>query len=253
MAEERAKAEAGRAALASQVEELRRQEQGLYTRLTDAASAEAVARLRAEQPGATVLGVPTDVADDRAVGRLVAAVETELGPVDIVLNNATIAPVGQPVAETPIDDWDRSYAVNLRGPVLLARACLPSMVARGRGVFVCVSSTGGPYMGAYETLKAAQVALGSTLDAELSGTGVVAFTIGPGLVKTATAVAAIERLAPRLGLSVDELYAMNRAAVVTVESLIAVGSRPSKARSRQSRAGAVSPASARARRRRTRS
>jgi NADP-dependent 3-hydroxy acid dehydrogenase YdfG len=51
------------------------------------------------------------------------------------------------VAEARIADWDGSYAVNLRGPVLLARAQLPSMVARGRGTYVCMSSTGGPSLG----------------------------------------------------------------------------------------------------------
>jgi hypothetical protein len=145
-------------------------------------------------------------------------VTEQLGPIDVVLNNATVAPVGESVAGTPIADWDRSYAVNLRGPVLLARACLPAMIARGSGTFVCVSSTGGPFLGAYETLKAAQVALANTLDAELAGTGVTAFTIGPGLVPTETASAAIERLAPRLGMSLDAFWTMNRGAMVSVEA-----------------------------------
>lgn len=135
-----------------------------------------------------------------------------------MVNNATVAPAGLPVTETAVADWDRSYAVNLRGPVLLARACLPSMVARRQGVFVCVSSTGGPYLGPYETLKAAQLTLAETLDAELDGSGVTAFTIGPGLVPTATAVAAIELVAPRFGLTLEEFYSMNRGALMTAEA-----------------------------------
>ena len=150
---------------------------------------------------------------ERSVGSSNPTLE-RFGPIDIVLNNAAVAPVGETVAATPITDWDRSYAVNMRGPVLLARACLPSMISRGRGTFVCVSSTGGPFLGAYESLKAAQVALANTLDAELAETGVTAFTIGPGLVPTATASAAIERLAPKLGLSLDDFYEMNRGALL---------------------------------------
>ena len=160
----------------------------------------------------------TDVGDESSVARMVEAVRAAWGPIDVVLNNATVAPVGNLVAETPIADWDRSFAVNLRGPVLLARACLPSMIARRHGVFACVSSTGGPYLGAYETLKAAQVALANTLDAELADTGVVAFTIGPGLVPTATATSAVEILAPRLGMSLVEFYTMNRGALLSVEA-----------------------------------
>jgi NAD(P)-dependent dehydrogenase (short-subunit alcohol dehydrogenase family) len=175
-------------------------------------------RLEVEFGNPPLLFVPTDVRDENSVSRMVDATTARFGPVDILINNATVAPAGQPVAETPIASWDRSYAVNLRGPVLLTQACLPSMLVRGRGVLVSVSSTGGPYLGAYETLKAAQLTLAETLDAELGGTGVIAFTIGPGLVATATAAAAIERVAPKLGLSLDEFYSMNRGAVVSVEA-----------------------------------
>ncbi len=165
-----------------------------------------------------VVFVQTDVGSEASVRRLVASIIERFGRVDVVLNNAAYAPVGIAVAETPIEEWDRSYAANLRGPVLLARTCVPTMIARRHGVFVCVSSTGGPYLGAYESLKAAQLAVANTLDAELEGTGVVAFTIGPGLVPTATAKAAIELLAPKLGTTVDEFWAANAGAVLSVEA-----------------------------------
>jgi NAD(P)-dependent dehydrogenase (short-subunit alcohol dehydrogenase family) len=182
------------------------------------AGSSAVERLEEELGDPAVLFVETDVGDELSVGRMVEATRARFGSVDIVINNATVAPAGLAVAETPIASWDRSYAVNLRGPVLLTQACLPSMLAAGRGVLVSVSSTGGPYLGAYETLKAAQLTLAETLDAELSGTGVIAFTIGPGLVATATAAAAIKLVAPRLGLSLAEFYSMNRGALVSVEA-----------------------------------
>jgi NAD(P)-dependent dehydrogenase (short-subunit alcohol dehydrogenase family) len=186
--------------------------------IDEAAGREAEARLAAEFAADRVLFLTTDVANEDAVDALVAITETRLGPIDVVLNNATFAPAGMALVESCVDTWDRSYAVNLRGPVLLARACLPGMMARGHGIFVCVSSTGGPYLAPYETLKAAQLALANSLDAELEGTGVTAFTIGPGLVPTDTAIAAIERVAPRLGMSVPAFWEMNRGAVVTVEA-----------------------------------
>jgi NAD(P)-dependent dehydrogenase (short-subunit alcohol dehydrogenase family) len=148
-----------------------------------------VERLKEEFADERVGFVATDVSDGESVARMVAATQANFGPIDIVLNNATFAPAGLSVVESPITYWDRSYAVNLRGPVLLARACLPSMLARGRGVFACVSST-----------------------------GVTAFTIGPGLVATATAAEAIERVAPRLGLSLNEFYSMNRGAMLSTEA-----------------------------------
>lgn len=164
------------------------------------------------------LFVHTDVSDESSVRSLVSVVEMRFGKVDAVLNNATFSPAGKAVTEMAIELWDRSYAVNLRGPVLLAHACLPGMIARGRGVFACVSSTGGPFLAAYESLKSAQVELANSLDAELENTGVIAFTIGPGLVPTATATHAIEALAPRLGMTKETLWAMNAGAVLSVEA-----------------------------------
>lgn len=190
----------------------------IIAEIDGSAGREAEARLGTEFAPDRVLFVATDVADEDAVRALVAAAKMRFGRIDVVLNNATFAPAGMAVVESSVDAWDRSYAVNLRGPVLLARACLPEMLARRHGVFVCVSSTGGPYLAPYETVKAAQLALANSLDAELEGTGVTAFTIGPGLVPTDTAIAAIERVAPRLGLSVEAFWEMNQGAVVSVEA-----------------------------------
>jgi NAD(P)-dependent dehydrogenase (short-subunit alcohol dehydrogenase family) len=182
------------------------------------AAAAAELELAGEWGADRVRAVPTDVADEASVAQLIETVHGTFGAVDVVLNNATAAPTGDAAWETAIADWDRSYAVNLRGPALLARACLPGMVERKSGVFVCVSSAGGPYQAAYESLKAAQVALAGSLEGELSGTGVVAFTIGPGLVPTQTAVAAVQRLLPRLGLSGAEFLRLTRSTLISVEA-----------------------------------
>jgi NAD(P)-dependent dehydrogenase (short-subunit alcohol dehydrogenase family) len=172
--------------------------------------------LNAEFAGQRALFVQTDVGDEAGVQNLRDASLGKFGKVDAVLNNATIAALGL-VTDLPIQEWDASYRVNLRGPVLLARAFLPDMIARGHGAFACVSSTGTAYMGSYETFKAAQVHLANTLDAELEGTGVYAYTIGPGLVPTPTAQAAVSRLAPMLGMSVDEFFKQNKNAVISIE------------------------------------
>ncbi len=167
------------------------------------------------EPG-RVLFVPTDVGDEASVQALYQETARRFGKVDAVLNNATIAVLGQ-VKDLPIGEWDRSYRVNLRGPVLLARTFLPGMIERRHGTFVCVSSTGTAFLGGYETFKAAQVHLANTLDAELESTGVFALTIGPGLVPTATASAAVAQLAPQMGMSVEAFFEMNKNVVLTPE------------------------------------
>jgi NAD(P)-dependent dehydrogenase (short-subunit alcohol dehydrogenase family) len=161
--------------------------------------------------------IHTDVGDEGSVNRLARTVLHTYDKVDVVLNNATVAPLGA-VQDLPIAQWDASYRVNLRGPVLLARAFLPGMVKRQHGVFVCVSSTGVAFMGAYEIFKTAQVELANTLQAELEGTDVTIFTIGPGVAPTPTATAAIEHLASLYGQSTAEFYATVQDQFISVEA-----------------------------------
>jgi NAD(P)-dependent dehydrogenase (short-subunit alcohol dehydrogenase family) len=163
-----------------------------------------------------VLFVQTDVGEEASVKNLYNLSSMAFGKVDAVINNATIAVLGQ-VKDLPIEEWDKSYHVNLRGPVLMAKTFLPDMIQRDHGVFACVSSTGTAFLGGYETFKAAQVHLANTLDAELEGTNVIAYTIGPGLVPTETASKAVAQLAPKMGMSVEAFFEMNKGAVLAVE------------------------------------
>ncbi len=163
-----------------------------------------------------VLFVHTDVGDEGSVQELYRQSIQHFDKVDAVINNATIAVLGK-VVDVPIEKWDESYRVNLRGPVLMARTFLPDMIGRHHGTFACVSSTGTAYLGGYETFKAAQVHLANTLEAELEGTGVNVYTIGPGLIPTETASNAVEQLAPLMGMTVKEFYELNKNIVLTVE------------------------------------
>jgi NAD(P)-dependent dehydrogenase (short-subunit alcohol dehydrogenase family) len=88
-----------------------------------------------------VLFVRTDVGEESSVQNLYSESVRRFGKVDAVINNATIAVLGA-VKDLPIEKWDASYRVNLRGPVLMARTFLPGMLERNHGMFVCVSSTG---------------------------------------------------------------------------------------------------------------
>jgi NAD(P)-dependent dehydrogenase (short-subunit alcohol dehydrogenase family) len=174
-------------------------------------------RLNEEFGPNSALFVQTDVGDEKSIQKLAGKANHHFGKVDIVLNNATIATLGA-VKDVPIQDWDISYRVNLRGPVLLARAFVPGMIERQYGVFVCVSSLGTAYMGPYEAMKAAQVHLGTTLDAELEYTGVYAFTIGPGYVPTETASTALPELAAMMHLDLPTLRETLKEQTISVEA-----------------------------------
>ena len=145
-----------------------------------------------------------DLAKEAQVRALAKWVLAQYGVPDVIFNNATITKMGA-VDEVETAFWDHSYAVNLKAPLLLTQLFLPQMKARGSGVLVFVSSSGAsPYMGAYEVFKTAQVELSNTLAMELEGPGVLTYTVGPGLVKTQTAMSAIETVAKNMGMTTDE-------------------------------------------------
>lgn len=176
----------------------------------------AVERINAEIGPDSALYVKTDVGSKSSVARLARKTYNRFGHVDIVLNNATIAPLGA-VTDIGIKTWDESYRVNLRGPVLLAQHFLPGMIEGKYGVFACVNSQGLAFMGAYECFKSAQTHLGQTLDAEVDETGVIAFTIGPGMVPTATAIKGIEDLARYSGKTVSEMHEIVKEHMISIE------------------------------------
>ena len=92
--------------------------------------------------GAPTVVLAADVSDEGVVSRAVAATEQQLGPVDVLVNNAGIFALA-PVEKMDALVFDRMLAVNLRGPFLMSRAVLPGMKSRKRGHIVNISSTAG--------------------------------------------------------------------------------------------------------------
>ena len=92
------------------------------------------------------------------------------------------------------------------------------MKTKNSGTIVFVSSSGAaPFMGAYEVFKTAQVELCNTLYGELENTNINVYSIGPGLVKTETAMREIEVVSSHLGMTTEEFYEMNERHILGVE------------------------------------
>jgi NAD(P)-dependent dehydrogenase (short-subunit alcohol dehydrogenase family) len=160
---------------------------------------------------------PIDISDDEQIKALHDYAIKKYGFIDVVFHNATTTPMGA-VDAVSMDDWDKSYAVNFRAPLLLTRMFLPAMKERRSGVIVFVASSGAaPYMGAYEVFKTAQVELCNTLAGELENSGVYTYAIGPGLVKTDTAAKAIEIVAGMMEMTIDAFYEMNGKYILSAE------------------------------------
>jgi NAD(P)-dependent dehydrogenase (short-subunit alcohol dehydrogenase family) len=143
---------------------------------------------RIEQAGGSAIAIVADVTDRHAVDQAVAQAERELGPVDLLVNNAAVVTPLGPVWELDPDEWWRSIEINVRGPFLCAHAVLPGMVARHRGRIVNVAAVAAyrtaPYTSAYASSKAALVRLTDTLAAETREHGITVFAMRPGLVQT---------------------------------------------------------------------
>ncbi|MDP9100905.1 MAG: SDR family oxidoreductase [Actinomycetota bacterium] len=143
--------------------------------------------------GGRAFGVVGDITRREDVARVVAGVEGELGPIDVCVANAGRFAASGRIWEQDPDEWWGDVEVNLRGPLLTLHAVLPGMVeraAQGRaGTVVTVSSGIGtrpnPWASAYAAGKAALFRLTDSVAGELAGTGVSAFVISPGLVRTA--------------------------------------------------------------------
>ena len=94
--------------------------------------------------GATVRSQAFDVTNARDVASFIEATEKELGPISILVNNAGIGGPGfGPVHEKSEDDWQRVLDTNLKSVFLVSKAVAPSMIARGRGDIVNISSLAG--------------------------------------------------------------------------------------------------------------
>lgn len=135
-----------------------------------------------------VVAIRCDVTDRAAVEDMVAETEARLGPIDFLVNNAGTADVIGPIWETDPDAWWREVEVNLRGPMLCARAVLPGMIARRRGRIVNMASGIGlrpfPYNSAYSCSKAALVRLTDSLHQATAPHGVMVFATSPARVRT---------------------------------------------------------------------
>jgi dihydroanticapsin dehydrogenase len=143
------------------------------------------AALRAE--GADASAVIADVSSAVEVDALATTVGLRLGGVDILVNNAAIHRVGA-VAEFPVEDWDATFAVNVRSCFLTVRALLPELRRSPAGAIVNTSSQvglhGAPGATAYSASKGAIIAFSKALALELAPDGIRVNAICPGWVDT---------------------------------------------------------------------
>jgi NAD(P)-dependent dehydrogenase (short-subunit alcohol dehydrogenase family) len=143
--------------------------------------------------GDDVLAIPCDVGDRAQVEAFLAEVERQLGPVDVLVNNAGVIAVGPWHTQT-VDDFREMMEIQFWGVLNTTLTVLPGMIERGRGRIANVTSIGGkisvPWLLPYNCAKFAAVGFSEGLRAELAGTGVTVTTVVPGLMRTGSFLAA---------------------------------------------------------------
>ena len=162
-------------------------------RLFAAEGAKVVVTGRRPKPLAAVaaefggLAVAGDTAAQSHVNEAVAAAVSHFGGVDVLVASAGIAPGGT-VGDMADEDWQNTLDTNLSGPMMMSRAVLPAMLARGGGSIVLVSSTAAlaaaPASAAYDISKAGLIALARALAVDYGSKGIRANALAPGWVQT---------------------------------------------------------------------
>jgi NAD(P)-dependent dehydrogenase (short-subunit alcohol dehydrogenase family) len=137
--------------------------------------------------GGNAIGVATHIGDLDSLAALVQSTVEEFGGVDIVVNNAANA-LMQPLGAMTPEAWEKSFAVNLRGPVFLVQAALPYLEKSGKGAVLNVVSAGAfifsPMVSMYSAGKAALVSFTRSMAAEYASRGIRVNALAPGSVDT---------------------------------------------------------------------
>lgn len=152
-------------------------------------------------------GVLLDVTEDASIQPTVARIEREIGPIDVLVNNAGYGHEGT-FEESSLDDLRRQFEVNVFGAVAVTQAVLPHMRERRAGRIINITSMGGlitlPSLSFYHGSKFALEGLSEALGKEVKGFGIFVTAVEPGSFRTDWAGRSMNR-APRRIADYDAL------------------------------------------------
>ncbi|HLK22055.1 MAG TPA: glucose 1-dehydrogenase [Bryobacteraceae bacterium] len=146
-------------------------------------------RNRIASAGGKAITVRADVRKTGEIRTMVEAVTKQLGPIDILINNAGSLIQRMKIQELTEERWDEIMDLNLKSAMLCSQAVMPAMVERKRGAIVNIVSIagrngGGPGAGAYATSKGALTTFTKALAKELAPHGVRVNAVSPGVIDT---------------------------------------------------------------------
>ncbi|MCM3359080.1 MULTISPECIES: 3-ketoacyl-ACP reductase [unclassified Psychrobacillus] len=141
--------------------------------------------------GVKVSIAAADVSNMESVNSAVEKIRGELGPIEILVNNAGISKFGKFLEVDP-EDWAKIIQVNVMGVYYVTRAVLPDMIEKNAGDIINISSTAGqkgaPVTSAYSASKAAVIALSESLMLEVRKQNIRVVTLTPSTIATDMAI-----------------------------------------------------------------
>ena len=152
-------------------------------------SADAAAKVVLEitESGGTAIAFQGNLASPEVPADLVARVKSQLGSIDILVNNAAVMTDGS-IAEMSDEMWDETIAVNLSAVFKLTRACIPAMVEKKWGRIISISSqvaqTGSANHAHYSATKASLLGFTYSAAKELGASGITSNVVLPGRIET---------------------------------------------------------------------
>lgn len=140
-----------------------------------------------EASGGRALSCPADVRDLQAVRDVIERIETDLGGVDILINNAVVRAHGA-LEHTTSEDWEQVLGVVIMGAVNCTRSVLPGMRSRGWGRIINMAGVSGQKGAANRspivTAKSGLIGLSKAIALEVASEGVTVNAVSPGLIDT---------------------------------------------------------------------
>jgi 3-oxoacyl-[acyl-carrier protein] reductase len=166
--------------------------------------------------GGTVHGYVADMADAASTDAFLDAVERDLGPADILVNNVGASPSRNFLYMTD-DDWESLHQLNLMSAVRCCRRCIPSMRQQRWGRIVMIATSGAIYPNAalidYAATKAAMIAAAKALAGKYGADNVLVNSVLPGLIRTSMWERAAAEIAEAAGGTAEDVFARNSKSV----------------------------------------
>ncbi len=140
--------------------------------------------------GCKAEGYNVDISSEYDVQRTIGFVQTNLGPIDIMVNSAGIVgPTSTKITDYPVEEYDKIYAINLRGAFLMTKHAVKAMEKNNYGRILLLASIAGkegnPFMAGYSSMKAGVIGLVKGIGKEYAQTGITVNGLAPAVIKTA--------------------------------------------------------------------